>query len=253
MQTKTEVLKACTVSGNHVYLPPVQLERNLYQEVNKSLQLIGGKWKGGKIAAFVFEQDPAQLLEQLQTGINKNRNGKPENLQKQYQFFATPSDIAAQLVEMAELELYDLILEPSAGQGAIIREIQKQSTEAVHYCELMPLNRTIIERDFTNVVYLTDNFLKLSRSKALFHKIIANPPFSDNQDIKHIECMFDCLAPGGKIVSIASKHWQFASDNKSKMFRSWLKSLYANITELPSGTFKESGTNIPTCIIEIEK
>jgi len=39
-----EVLKKCRVEGNVIKLPEGQLERNIYQEVAKALELIGGKW-----------------------------------------------------------------------------------------------------------------------------------------------------------------------------------------------------------------
>lgn len=44
METK-EILIQCTVEGNVVKLPSVQLERKEYLEVKKHLELIGGKWK----------------------------------------------------------------------------------------------------------------------------------------------------------------------------------------------------------------
>lgn len=46
---KEDILQQCTVDGNIVRLPDVKLERKDYLEVAKALQLIGGKWKGGKI------------------------------------------------------------------------------------------------------------------------------------------------------------------------------------------------------------
>ena len=45
MTTKEQVLQNCTVEGTVVKLPNVQLDRKLYQEVAKALELIGGKWK----------------------------------------------------------------------------------------------------------------------------------------------------------------------------------------------------------------
>ncbi len=62
---KTEILQKCTVDGNIVRLPEGQLDRKLYQEVAKALELIGGKWKGGKVMGFVFPTDPTELLEQI--------------------------------------------------------------------------------------------------------------------------------------------------------------------------------------------
>ena len=44
--TKEQVLQDCTIEGNVVKLPNIQLDRKDYQEVAKALELIGGKWKG---------------------------------------------------------------------------------------------------------------------------------------------------------------------------------------------------------------
>jgi len=43
MKTKEQILQTCTIEGNVVKLPSEQLDRNLYIEVAKSLELIGGK------------------------------------------------------------------------------------------------------------------------------------------------------------------------------------------------------------------
>ena len=56
--SKEEVLQNCVVEGQVVKLPSVELDRKEYLAVKKSLELIGGKWKGGKISGFVFQTDP---------------------------------------------------------------------------------------------------------------------------------------------------------------------------------------------------
>ena len=88
------ILKDCTVDGNVVKLPNIKLDRKEYLEVKKALELIGGKWKGGKVAGFVFASDPTDLLNQI-------ANGEKRNLKKEFQFFATPEKLAAYLVELA--------------------------------------------------------------------------------------------------------------------------------------------------------
>lgn len=81
MNTKSDVIKACTIVGNIVKLPDVQLERKLYVDVAKSMELIGGKWKGGKVLGFVFPNDPTKLLDSL-------KEYSPEkNLKKDFQYF----------------------------------------------------------------------------------------------------------------------------------------------------------------------
>lgn len=246
MSTKEEVLQNCTIEGNVIKLPPQQLERNLYMEVNKSLQLIGGKWKGGKVSGFVFPNDPIELLEQI-------ANGEKRNLKKEYQFFATPAHLAKRLVELAELKETEMILEPSAGQGAIVNEILigKKNT-IVHCFELMDINCIFLNK-IKHCVVLGNDFLTEPKYFMTFNKIVANPPFSKNQDIDHILKMYECLKDGGRIVTIASKHWQNANEKKCVSFREWLKEVDAEIIEIDANEFKESGTSIATVIIIINK
>ncbi len=241
-----ETLKNSTVEGNVVKLPAGQLDRNIYLEVKNSLELIGGKWKGGKVFGFVFPSDPSELLAQI-------ANGEKRNLKKEFQFFATPTDLADELVSYADIHNSHLILEPSAGQGAIINAIHRQwSGVPVMYCETMDVNRIFLAK-MKNVLSLNEfDFLKVSTHN-YFDRIVANPPFNKNQDIDHIMKMYDVLKQGGRLVSIASKHWQLSSNKKETEFKKWLGLVKAEIHEIEAGAFNESGTNIATCIIVINK
>lgn len=134
METK-EILNQCTVEGNIIKLPGVQLERKEYIEVKKRLELIGGKWKGGKVQGFVFETNPSDLLAQIS-------NGEKRNLKKEFQFFETPDFLADRLVELAEIKDKDVVLEPSAGRGAIVRATHRKfpAMDVFGY-ELMDINK----------------------------------------------------------------------------------------------------------------
>lgn len=246
---KLEVLKQCTIEGNIVKLPSGQLDRKLYQEVAKSLELIGGKWKGNKIMGFVFPSDPTELLEQI-------ANGDKRNLKKEFQFFATPDKLADELVFQAQIEPNHNILEPSAGQGAIIKAIHRvfENNQFVDYCELMDINCTFLS-NIQGANYLNDDFLMLGKAfNNNYDRIIANPPFSKNQDIDHIRKMYDVCKPGGRIVTIASKHWLLSSNKKETEFKNWLyNELEADVNTIDAGTFSESGTKIETCLIIIDK
>lgn len=239
-----KVLQNCTVEGNVIKLPPEQLDRKLYQEVAKSLELIGGKWKGNKVMGFVFNQDPTELLKQI-------ANGEKRNLKKEFQFFATPEKLAREMVFLADLKNHDSILEPSAGQGAIIKEINEVCNVLPDCYELMEVNRSILQKSDLQFRLIGEDFL--NHSVGFYTKIIANPPFSKNQDIVHIRKMYDVCAKGGRIVTIASKHWQISSNKVETEFRNWLESIVAEITDIPAGEFKESGTNISACLITIDK
>ena len=241
---KIEVLQNCRVEGNIVKLPDTQLDRKVYLEVKKSLELIGGKWKGGKTYGFVFHSDPSELLLEVSKGSDIN-------LKKEYQFFATPKSLARKLVKMAEISEEDKILEPSAGQGAIIEQIN-EVTDIVPDCfEIMDTNKIILEKSDLRFNLLGDDFLESDNKE--YTKIIANPPFSKNRDIAHVYKMYEKLAYGGRIVTMMSRHWQKSTNKKEKGFKEFLDRVGARVIEVDAGEFKESGTLIATVIVIIDK
>jgi predicted RNA methylase len=251
MNTKEQVLQNCTIQGNVVKLPNIQLERKLYQEVAKSLNLIGGKWTGGKVFGFVFQTDPTDLLDQI-------ANGDKRNLKKEFQFFATPNEVAEKLVMLANdrrsFRENDLILEPSAGQGAIVNAIHKilGFKTLVFGYELMDVNRMMLTKNVVGKFELLGEDFLSHDDDYKFDVIIANPPFSNNQDIDHIQKMYNCLNDGGIMVSIASNSWTTGERKKQASFRDWLSEKNAEIESLSMGTFKESGTLVGAKIIIIQ-
>lgn len=227
-----------------VKLPNVKLERKVYQDVAKALELIGGKWKGGKIFGFQFITDPSDLLNQIANGDNRN-------LKKEFQFFATPDKLADKLVYLADIKPHDTILEPSAGQGAIIKAINNVCTIVPDCFEFMDVNRIILNRSGLRFNLVGDDFLE--HNKKTYSKIIANPPFTKNQDIIHLVEMYNCLSIGGRLVCITSESWVSGNQKKQFEFRKWLTDISAEVIDIESGTFKESGTMVGGRIIIINK
>jgi type I restriction-modification system DNA methylase subunit len=238
-----ESLKRCRIEGNTLFLPPISegpLEN--YQQVRQALINAGATYKKN---TFVFKSDAQPFIDRLTTG-------ESVNIKKEFQFFPTPDDIADYLVSLADLQESDRILEPSAGQGAIINAILRHNEHAIiECCELMPENADVLIKAGYKVI--RNDFMQITDRKSAYDKIIANPPFSKNQDIDHIMKMWECLKPGGRIVSIASKHWQHSNNKKEKQFRDWLKNSGAELHPIERGQFKESGTMVETCIVVINK
>lgn len=243
MSELAESLLKCKVEGNTLFLPPIS-EGALanYADVRKALLNAGATYKRN---TFVFPSNAQPFIDRL-------TNGESVNIKKEFQFFPTPDKLADRLVELADMRETDSVLEPSAGQGAIIKAIQKVFPGKTVFCyELMPENQQVLI-NMHNVSLLGDDFLK-NNSKGAYDIIIANPPFSKNQDIDHIYEMYRLLRDKGRIVTIASKHFQFASGKKEEKFKDWLSELGAEIIDLDRGEFKESGTLVSSCIIVINK
>lgn len=239
-----EILQKCTVEGMVVKLPEGQLERTMYVKVSKSLEGIGGKWNK-KSMGFIFPVDPTEML-------NEIAGGKKINLQKQFQFFATPSRLCDKIVSLANINEKHSILEPSAGDGAIVKAIAREIPNKIVDCfELMGVNRMILEKN-PNVNLIGNDFITEQVDRK-YDRIIANPPFKGNQDIEHLYKMYDCLKEGGRVVCITSTHWKNSSNKKETEFRKWLDKKSAITEDVDAGEFKESGTMVPTVIIMIVK
>jgi type I restriction-modification system DNA methylase subunit len=242
---KNDVLRNCSIENNIVYLPNIQLDRKLYQDVAKSLELIGGKWKGGKIGGFIFPHDPTELLAQIS-------NGESRNLKKESQSFFTPSSLADRMAEMLDINEECTIYDPSAGHGALLEAVLRIDSNAdISYSENNPLHLIVLIDKF-KINPVSEDFFNIS-DEHKFDRIIANPPFSNNQDIDHIHKMYSCLKSKGKLVTLSSAHWVFSNNQKEILFRKWLKVVDAWVDTIPAGTFKESGTMIETRIIVINK
>ena len=193
---------------------------------------------------FVFITDPTDLLDQI-------ANGEKRNLKKEFQFFETPEKLADELVYLADLKNHDTILEPSAGQGAIIKAINKVCDVVPNCFELMDVNTIILNKSELRFNLIGNDFLK--NSGKTYSKIIANPPFTKNQDIDHLKEMYNCLSRGGRLVCITSESWVNGSQKKQVDFKKWLQKLDAEIIDIEKGSFKESGTNVGGKIVVLEK
>lgn len=238
------ILARCRTEGNILYLPEEQLDRATYNDVNKVLVALGGKWNR-KEKGHVFDYDPEEALE---TAI---MTGEIVDKKKLFQFFETPENIAKELCNMAEITKDSNVLEPSVGKGRI--------ADAAYEChpnKLVGLDiNTELERYLKDKPYQTllgIDFLEYETEEK-FNRIVMNPPFTKHQDIKHFMKAYEILAECGILVSIMSIAPFFREDKISKDFRNFLEEHDAVIANLPEGAFKESGTMVRTCVVKITK
>jgi hypothetical protein len=244
------VLAACEVVGSVVFIRSGNLDRKLYQEVNAALESIGGKWDR-KAKGHVFEsgEDAEDALElMLETG----EATRPINYKQAWQFFPTPEPVVDLMIEASGIEAdplaYDkLILEPSAGDGAIVKKIAKYGR--LTCVEKQP---ELVQKllDETPVVVGMD-FLDYTADGLKFDYIFMNPPFCKGQDAKHIKHAYSMLKEGGRMVAIAGAGVDFRNDGAYKGFREWLVSVGGRIEKLPEGAFKSSGTMVNSLMVVI--
>jgi len=237
------VLANSTVEGCLLFLPDEQLERKLYMAVNKVLTALKGKWNRAK-KAHVFDYDVSEAIEQvLQTG-------EYTDAKKEFQFFETPIHLAEMLVSMAAIEPEMTVREPSAGKGRIITAIKANCPDTyISAIELNPENVDYLKNN------LSANFDKIEQGDFLktddrFDVFIANPPFSKQQDIDHVNHMLDLA--NVRVVSVMSASVMYRTNKKTVEFRERINDLGGTIKMLPDNTFSESGTNVNTCVVSVD-
>ncbi|BBW91794.1 hypothetical protein PS1M3_18810 [Pseudoalteromonas sp. PS1M3] len=166
-------------------------------------------------------------------------------------FFPTPESLAGDIAEMADIEPGMKVLEPSAGNG-LLADAAKEKGASVDVVEMGGQLREILQEKGHNLV--GSDFLEYS-PKADYDRIIMNPPFSNDQDIAHVEHAYKMLKPGGKLVAITSSMAGDRSNKTNKSFKEWLDSLDAEQQQLPANAFKSSlnPTGVNTKVIVLEK
>jgi len=240
------VLDQCRIEGNLLFLPD-QLDRKLYMDVNKILDALGGKWNREE-RAHVFTVDPEERLDEALL------TGQATHQRQEFQCFSTPAELAERLVEMAEIEKDHLVLEPSAGSGRIVNFICAE----VHFCEIQDdLAEEVIQREGTGpgswgLTRVGTDFLRYEPGP-IYDRIVANPPFTKQQDITHVTHMLQLLTRGGILVSVMSNSITFRTNKKTQEFLKWIngKAESVEIIPLEAGVFSESGTQVNACILKI--
>jgi len=167
---------------------------------------------------------------------------------KDLQFYRSPPAVVAALLRNLNFAAGDRILEPSCGDGAIIREL--------------PSHTVIIgiEVDPTRAAYAganCGNFLTMKIPQD-FDYVLMNPPFYGTHWMDHVRKAFDCLKPGGRLRAVLPATAEVSESAKHVAFRAWAtkvgKENYGRMwTDLPMESFAESGTRVQTVILEMRK
>lgn len=238
------VLGSMTTLGNAAKINSGQLDRKLYEEVNKALEALGGKWNR-KFQGHVFDEDPRDALDRVVL------TGEFSDKRQDFGFFETPAALAARVVEMAGIRPGMQVLEPSAGRGALVRAVQASARSTlIGAVEIQPENARAVRA--LGVDVLERDFLTLPVSFDA-DRVVMNPPFARQADIDHVCRAFKWVAPGGRLVSIMSAGVRFRQNQKTLAFRALVEQNDGEIIDLPPGSFAESGTGVNTVIVTLDK
>jgi len=239
------VLSAAECNGPKLFLTG-QLDRNLYTRTNKVLEAAGGKWNR-KDKAHIFDAEASDRIEQI---ILTGDVVVPKD---DFEFFPTPPAVVERVIELAGIQNGMRVLEPSAGKGALALAAQKSALDVkVDMFELMPENNAHLQGMNIKDAKIGDpiDFLSVE-PMASFDRIVMNPPFSRQADIKHVSHALKFLKPGGLLVSVMASSVTFRNNKMTADFRQLIEERGGHIEELPEGAFKSSGTMVNTVIVVI--
>jgi len=245
--TIEQELALMTVVDGKLQLPKQQLAH--YDDISRRLTNAGGRYVTGR-KQFVFDEgiDCAAVLARLVAG-------ESVNFQQEYQFFATPEAKAVEAVQEIEKTLGTLqgrrILEPSAGEGALANVARRMGADVVtieawnvNAIKLRAQGYDVIERDFLSVT---------PAEIGQFDAVLANPPFTRNQDILHTMHMFQFIRPGGALSVIMSTAWLEGKTKAHRQFKEFLETQDVTVTAIEAGAFKESGTTVSTVRLDFRE
>lgn len=80
-----------------------------------------------------------------------------------------------------------------------------------------------------------------------------NPPFANEMDLRHTALAYNMLKPNGKIVSLVAENSIYYKRRVTEEFNEAITKLGFSITEIPHGSFRESGTNVDVVTLEATK
>jgi hypothetical protein len=246
-----EVLARSTITPTSVKLPDGQLERKLYESVNKVLAAAGGKWDR-KSGTHKFASDPREAM-----GLAVEK-GEAVNTRTLLQSFYTPRPLADRVVKSVKIKHGMRVLEPSAGGGALILaaagvaavDIDAYDIDPLVIARLDAVRPAVVDAGGTLLVKVQD-FLTV-KPDPIYDAVIMNPPFAGGQDVAHVTHAIGFLEPGGALAAIMWPGWRTAQTMAAVAFRALLETMAEHkVEDIPAGTFEH--TDVATVLLTLRK
>lgn len=166
------------------------------------------------------------------------------------QLFPTPAELACRMVQLADIQAGQAVLEPSAGTGRILAAIcQVESSTVRTAVEINQPLCTQLRRNDPGAHVVHTDFLEWDGGTQGFYDVaIMNPPFENGADIKHIKHAYSMLKPGGRLVAICAN-----GPRQREQLMPLVDSCGGDWEDLPEGTFANEGTKVRTALLVLYK
>lgn len=238
-----EILDRSEIRDVRLLLPD-RLDRAAYTRVNKVLTAAGAKWNRA-MQAHVFQDDAREIVETMIL------TGTVVSVKQAFGYFATTPQVLAVLLAEAEIQPGQRMLEPSAGCGVLARaglaagarvdcvEIRHDAAVALHQSGL-----------YADVQ--CDDFMTLP-VRPVYDRVLMNPPFGNQADLRHVRRAYDWLAPGGRLVTVMASGVTQRENRLSVEFRDFVAAQGGRFAPLPENAFRASGTDVRTVTLVLDR
>ncbi len=202
--------------------------------------------------AYVFPEDARDLVDRA---IDAGRLDLPRAVRDAaLSGAATPAGLAAELVAAAGVVPRCEVLEPSAGDGAIVRALQGAGA-IVTAVELSPVRReTLLLRVLSprDLLAREEDFLQY-RPPSSFDRVVMRPPscrsgLGDHLD--HVRHAYDLLRPRGILVAVLPASLAYRRDPRHVQFRRWCGERGAVQVAARRGSSQE---DLPVVVVRLER
>ena len=190
-----------------------------------------------------------EVLPDTETEVDKKRAST--ELSKDLQYYPTPKKVIDILFRDVYLDSSMKVLEPSCGCGRILDFLKIKGirnsigvefdNSRVNQC--LSKGHRVIQRNFLELIPVQE-----------YDLVVMNPPFYGKHYIKHVEKALKWLKNRGELICLlpSSARYDHKLINKEFLEENNASTGWGDgWTDLPVGSFSESGTNINTSFIKI--
>ncbi|WP_082393604.1 MULTISPECIES: methyltransferase [Nocardia] len=251
-----EILAESRIEGNNLVLPQ-QLSHADYRKINRVIESMGGRWNR-QARAHVFPDDPTEIIAAaLARGATPNTDRKVLT-----GYFATPEPVARHLVAgphagIAALPPGARVLEPSAGDGVLVRAILATNPGVeITAVEPDPTRAAAIDYD-PRVTIVIDGFDEFAATaEPGYAAVVMNPPFAlpgrATVWMDHLYTAWNLLDQGGQLLALAPENYTYRADRDHHAMREFITA-HGGYESLPPGSFATSGTGTAAVLLHARR
>ncbi|MDQ0762025.1 class I SAM-dependent methyltransferase [Streptomyces canus] len=232
------------ITGDRVQIP-FELDRPTYEQVNKVLKEIGGRWDGRTaVRAHVF---PFPVEEFMRACLATREF--PSRFEQGW--YPTPPRVVDDMLAHAGVREGMSVLEPSAGTGSIVGpaaecggvvDCVEIDARRVHVLREQGTARRVLEADFLDLDPLD--------CPHGYGRVLMNPPFS--AAVQHVTHALGFLDDNGTLVAVLPESVTWHSDRATVEFRELIALAEGTFAPLPDESFAPSGTSMRTVILVVD-